>query len=123
MAFKDVKDLVIRYKDHPRYNPNKIVEDDEIEVIVQKLEMVLFTNKGEVLGDVDLGANLEYYLWQTKVTTSNLKNKVQEQIMKYIPELVVMGYSLDVQLYEGTVQDILYLNFLIKGYNINFVFD
>jgi hypothetical protein len=123
MALRDVKDLVIRYPGHPKYEPGRIIEDDEIEVIVQKLEMILFTNKGEVLGNLDIGANLEYYLWQTRVTTGNLKNKVEEQIAAYIPELIAIGYSFDVQLYEGTLRDILYLNFVIKGYNIDFVFE
>lgn len=123
MALKDVKDLVIRYPGHPKYEPDRIIEDDEVEVIVQKLEMILFTNKGEVLGDIDLGVNLEYYLWQTKVTTGNLKFKVEEQIVKYIPELIKIGYTFDLQLYEGTLRDILYLNFVIKGYNIDFIFE
>jgi phage baseplate assembly protein W len=123
MALKDVKDLVIRYPGHPKYQEGRIVEDDDVEVIVQKLEMILFTNKGEVLGDTDIGCNLEYYLWQTKVTTGNLKSKVNEQIQKYIPELVTMGYTLSVDLFEGTLRDILYLNFVIKGYNIDFVFE
>ena len=60
MALKDVKDLVIRYPGHPKYQEGRIVEDDEVEVIVQKLEMILFTNRGEVLGNPDIGANLEY---------------------------------------------------------------
>ena len=123
MALRDVKDLVIRYPGHPKYEPGRIIEDDEIEVIVQKLEMILFTNKGEVLGNIDIGANLEYYLWQTRVATGNLKNKVEEQIQTYIPELIAIGYSFDVQLFEGTLRDILYLNFVIKGYNIDFVFE
>ena len=123
MALKDVKDLVIRYPGHPKYQSRRVVEDDEIEVIVQKLEMILFTNKGEVLGDIDIGVNLEYYLWQTKVTTGNLKVKVEEQISTYIPELTVLGYTLDILLYEGTIRDILYLNFVISGYNIDFVFE
>jgi len=123
MALKDVKDLVIRYLGHPRYEVDRIVEDDEVEVIVQKLEMILFTNKGEVLGDIDIGCNLEFYLWQTRITTGNLKSKVEEQIAVYIPELSMIGYTLDVVLYEGTLRDILYLNFVIKGYNIDFVFE
>jgi len=123
MSLKDVKDLVIRYPGHPRYEADRIVEDDEIEVIVQKLEMILFTNKGEVLGDINMGVNLEYYLWQTRISTGNLKNKIQEQISEYIPELEVMGYTFDLYLYEGTVRDILYLDFVIKGYNIEFVYE
>ena len=120
---RDVKDLVIRYPGHPKYQSDRVIEDDEVEVIVQKLEMILFTNKGEVLGNIDIGANLEYYLWQTRVTTGNLKNKVEEQIASYIPELVSRGYTFDVQLFEGTLRDILYLNFVIKGYNIDFIFE
>ena len=123
MALRDVKDLVIRYPGHPKYQPDRIIEDDELEVIIQKLEMILFTNKGEVLGDINIGANLEYYLWQTKVTTGNLKAKVQEQIAIYIPELNTLGYTLEVLLYDGTLRDILYLNFIIKGYNIDFIFE
>ena len=123
MALKDVKDLVIRYSGHPKYESDRIIEDDEIEVIVQKLEMILFTNQGEVLGDINIGANLEYYLWQTRVTTGILKKKVNEQIAIYIPELLELGYTLDVYVYEGTLRDILYLDFVIKGYNIEFVFE
>lgn len=123
MALKDVKDLVIRYDGHPKYEKNRIVEDDEIEVIVQKLEMILFTNKGEVLGDIEIGCNLEYYLWKTRVTTGTLKSKVEEQIASYIPELSALGYLFNIDLYEGTLRDILYLNFVIKGYNVQFIFE
>ena len=123
MALKDVKDLVIRYPGHPKYEPDRVVEDDEVEVIVQKLEMLLFTNKGEVLGDNDIGCNLEYYLWQTRITTGNLKSKIEEQINIYIPELITLGYTLNLYLYEGTLRDILNLDFVIKGYNIEFVFE
>lgn len=123
MALKDVKDLVIRYDGHPKYEKNRIVEDDEIEVIVQKLEMILFTNKGEVLGDIEIGCNLEYYLWKTRVTTGTLKSKVEEQIASYIPELSALGYLFNIDLYEGTLRDILYLNFVVKGYNIQFIFE
>jgi hypothetical protein len=123
MALKDVKDLVIRYPGHPKYEPGRVVEDDDVEAIVQKLEMILFTNKGDVLGDIDMGANLEFYLWQTNITTGNLKTKIEEQISTYIPELISLGYTFDLVLYEGTLRDILYLNFVIKGYNIDFIFE
>lgn len=123
MALKDVKDLVIRYDGHPKYISNKIVEDDEVEVIVQKLEMILFTNKGEVLGDPELGVNLEYYLWQTRVSENNIKKIIDEQISTYIPELISIGYTLDIYIYEGTLRDILNLDFVVKGYNVEFIFE
>lgn len=122
MALKDVKDLVIRYKGHPRYETGKIVEDDEIEVIVQKLEMTLFTSEYDVIGDA-VGIGLEYYLWQTKVSVNTIESKVRDQISKYIPELDKLGYSLTIDIFEGTYRDIMFLNFVIKGYNIDFIFE
>lgn len=122
MALNDVKDLVIRYDGHPRYIVNKIVEDDDIEVIVQKLEMILFTNENDVIGD-NVGIGLEYYLWQTRVSVVTIESKVREQVTKYIPELDQIGYSLSIDIFEGTYRDIMYLNFIIQGYNIDFIFE
>lgn len=122
MALKDVKDFVIRYPGHPKYETGRIVEDDEIEVIVQKLEMILFTGEMDVIGD-PVGIGLEYYLWQTRVSVSTIDSKVRDQISRYIPELNRLGYSLNIDIFEGTYRDIMYLNFTIKGYNIDFIFE
>jgi hypothetical protein len=113
----DFKDLYIKYDGHPRFHSDRIVEDDVLEVIVQKLEIILFTMKGDLYGGQDLGTNLEYYLWETKLPVGDIKNVVIEQINNYIPELNEIGYDFTVNLYEGSYRDILYLNFVIKGYN------
>ena len=122
MTLKDVKDLVIRYDGHPKYQDDRIIEDDEIEVIVQKLEMLLFTSKNDVIGD-SIGIGLEYYLWQTRVSVSTIESKIREQVSYYIPELEQLGYILSVNVFEGTYRDIMYVNVIIKGYNIDFVFE
>lgn len=116
-------DFYIKYDGHPRYHSQKIVENDVVEVIVQKLEMVLFTNKGSLYGNPDIGCDLEYYLWSTKVPDTEIKNTVVSQINKYVPELNDIGYTLDLKLYEGEYRDILYLNFTINGYNYTMVMD
>jgi len=118
-------DLTIRWQGHPKYRTNKIIEDKILEVIVQKLEMLLYTWENEVLGQdsVGFGISLEKYLWETKVSNDILKSKIVKGISKWIPELDIMGYDLTLNLYEGTVRDILELNFVIKGYNVTFIFD
>jgi hypothetical protein len=113
----DFKDLYIKYDGHPRFHSNMIVEDDVIEVIVQKLEMVLFANKGSLYGEPNLGSNLEYFLWETKVPVSDIRSLVVDQINTYVPELNQIGYNFNAELFEGSYRDILYLNFVIKGYN------
>lgn len=113
----DFKDLYIKYEGHPRFHSERLVEDDVVEVIVQKLEVVLFTNKGDLYGDPDLGCNLEYFLWETKVPVGDIKTAVVDQINTYVPELNQIGYTFTINIYEGSYRDILYLNFVIKGYN------
>lgn len=123
MSNSDHNDFYIRSKDHPKYEENKLVEEDLINVIVQKLEMIIFSNKGDLYGDEFLGSDLEYYLWRTTAPATEIKRKVSEQIYRYVPELNKLGYSLDVDIYKGTLRDIMYLRYEIKGYNINFVID
>jgi hypothetical protein len=98
-----------------------MIQDDTIEVIVQKLEMLLFTRTGELFGDIGFGADLEYYLWQTQVPANDLRNLISKQISYYIPELETIGYQMFINIYEGKVQDILVLDFIIKGYNLEFI--
>ena len=117
----DFKDINVRWPGHPKYNSRKIIEDDLVEVIVQKLEMLLFTNTSEVYGDTDFGASLEYYLWETNLSNINLKSVIVDQVNQYVPELMTLGYTLDLSLYDGTLRDIMVLNFIIKGYNVAFV--
>lgn len=120
----DFKDFSIRWPGHNKYNSRKVIEDDAIEVIVQKLEMILFTNKTDVLGQDSylMGCNLEYYLWQTKISNGIIKNNIVQQINKYVPELNIIGYDFALNIFEGTVRDIMELNFTIKGYNVGFLF-
>jgi len=120
----DFKDMTIRWINHPKYRTDKIIEDQIIEVIVQKLEMLLYTEKNSVLGQdsYGFGSNIEYYLWQTTFANDVIKGDIVQQINKWIPELNSIGYTLDVVLYEGTIQDIMHLDFVINGYNIQFLF-
>ena len=122
MATVDYKDLNIRYKGHPKYSTNKVVEDKLIEVIIQKLEMILFTRKGEVLGQPNLGCDIEYYLWSTNIPANRLKNIINEQIIEFIPEMTNLKYNINVDMYEGTVKDILEISIEILDYNVNFIF-
>jgi len=121
MPRANIKDLNIRGVEHPKYNERRIIEDRPIEFIVQKLENILFTNQGDVLGDPNFGANLEYYLWSTNVPATRIEKQIQEQIDEYLNELNTYDYEFSVDLFEGTVRDILYVNFRIRDVDVDFV--
>jgi len=121
---QDWKDFTIRWDGHQKYIEGKIIEDNLLEIIIQKLEMILFTNTNDVFGDegFDMGSDIEYYLWQTKISNEIIKGKITQQINRYIPELILIGYDFNLSIFPGEVRDILELNFYIKGYNLAFVF-
>ena len=117
----DFKDFYIKDPKSIKYVVNKMIEDDVINVLVQKLEMLLFTKTGELYGQFEFGADLEFYLWQTDVSVKDFRNLIISQISTYIPELDTIGYSLQDNIYEGPVQDTLVLDFVIQGYNVEFI--
>ncbi|MFW6243475.1 MAG: hypothetical protein ACOC2W_04880 [bacterium] len=121
MPRTDIKDLNIRGRSHPKFNSRRIIEDRTLEFVIQKLENVLLTNKGEVLGDPNFGANLEFYLWSTNVPVSKIQNEITNQINIYIPELNQIQYSLNVDIFEGTYRDILQINITVKDIKANFI--
>lgn len=120
MAEFDFRDFYIGYEGHPRFRINKIIVDDIIRVIVQKYEMILFTNKGELLGDPDFGCDLEKLLFETKVSAYAVKQIINQQIGSYIPELLNTNYTLDVTFEEDpeNYQDVMVVKFTITDYEV-----
>lgn len=119
----DHNDFYIRGPKHPNYEENRLVEEELINVIIQKLEMIIYSNKGDLYADPEFGSDLEYYLWSTKVPDTEIRKKMDTQISLYIPEMDTLGYDLNVDIYEGTLRDIMYLRFKINEYNLNFIID
>lgn len=120
---KDLRDFYIKYPEHPRFTINKVIEEEAVEIIVNKIEMVLFTNKGEVLGDNNFGADLYFYLHQTKVSKDTVEEVIREQFRRYIPELASTSYNLTVSILPGNFQDILLVDIQIEDLVMNAIFN
>lgn len=112
MAAFDFTDFYVLYRGHPRYRNGEVIESELVDVIIQKYEVMLFTNRGEVLGAPDFGANLLELLYQTKVSALTVKDRIEEQIQDYIPELFQTNYSLNVVFVQDpeNYQDIMFVN-------------
>lgn len=96
----DFKDFYISYQGHPRFQYKKLDEDDPINVILQKFEMLLLTNQGDIYGFPDFGCNLEEYLFETKLSSEFIRGEIGAQIAKYIPEMASIDYTLSVEIYD-----------------------
>lgn len=113
-------DFYIRYPGHPDYIPLELIEDDVVKVIIQKYEMILFTNKGEVLGEPNFGGDLTLLLHETKLSSESIQGDLMAQIADYIPEIDNMNYELVVNFYDDPerYQEYMEINFTINGYEV-----
>jgi hypothetical protein len=120
MAAFDFRDFYILYEGHPKYQRNEIIEDEVVSVIIQKLEVLLFSNKGDLLGEPDFGADLSYYLYETKVPADFVKKNIHDQITRYIPELTEITYSVDVVFAQDPLnfQDIMFINIKFGEFDV-----
>ena len=120
MAEFDFRDFYIGYEGHPRYTINKIITDDINRVIVQKYEMILFTNKGELFGDPNFGCDLTKLLYETKISAEAVKSTIIVQINTYISELQGTNYTLEVTFQQDpeNYQDVMIVDFTLSDYEV-----
>jgi hypothetical protein len=121
MANFNFIDFNIKYPGHPRYKSPQYIEDDTVRVIIQKYEMILFTNKGEVLGDPNFGCDLPILLFETYLSAAAVEGEIRAQISDYIAELDGVNYDLTVEINEDpeNFQEYMYIFFSISDYEVN----
>lgn len=113
-------DFYICYPGHPMFRELELIEDDVIRVIIQKYEMIIFTNKGEVLAEPNLGANLNELLHETRLSSEAIEGEIMAQIADYIPEVDSVSYQLSVEFFEDPerYQEYMVINFEVADYQI-----
>lgn len=115
-------DFYIGYPGHPRFRTPELIEDDVVRVIIQKYEMIIFTNKGDLLGDPNFGADLPALLHETRLSAEAIEGDIRAQIADYIPELELEGieYNLKVEFGEDpeNYQEYMIISFTIRAYEI-----
>lgn len=116
----DYVDFYVLDPFNPRYNNLDLIEDDLARMVIQKYEMIIFTNKGEVLGDPNFGANLLELLYETKVSSQAVRSVLEDQIATYIPELYDSSYSLEVVFTQDpeNYQDMMFIYLRFADYDV-----
>jgi hypothetical protein len=118
-------DFYILYPGHPRYTSAELIEDDVAKVIIQKYQMVIFTNKGDVYGMPDFGANLLELLHETRYSAEDVENDINQQIQKFVPELSTVEYALKVNFYDHPerFEEFMVIDLTFNGYQVSAIID
>lgn len=78
-----LSDFYTRDDSHKSYNNDILEINDELSDLIIKIEQILFTKKGEVLGNPDFGCNLDDLVFSQILNASYIENAINEQIYKY----------------------------------------
>lgn len=119
---EDLSDFYIKDERDPLYNDNQIENVTWLDTVIAKLYVILLTNKGEVYGNPDFGADIPKYLWKTKFPASTIQQNIVEQIEEHVPELNSNEYTVNVYILPGDFQDIGIVNIDLNIANVNVLF-
>lgn len=79
-----LRDIYVIPEEEPRYKENTLEVTGELDEIIQQVDMILFTNKGDVLCMPEFGCNLGQYLFETSYNEQYVKQVVMNQINDFI---------------------------------------
>lgn len=108
-------DFYIRVKGDPNYDPTKIHSESELSQLLTQIETMLFTNKGEVLGEPEFGANLEDLVYSLGYNEGQIKDVINYQMLNYVPLASKYSTQTTVEFYKGNVRDIAQINITIDS--------
>ena len=104
-----LREIYFRDDTDPKFKWELLETNSKLEAVLNKIRMILFTQRGEVLGEPNLGMNLEDYLFTFNFDASEIKTKFNAQVNQYIPEQSEFNISMDVSFETDGVQNYCYL--------------
>jgi hypothetical protein len=112
-------DIYLRLPQDPNYNANFLEVEDDISNFVQMIEMCLTTIPGEVLGEPELGCNLEGYLWNPYITVGTIKNDIMSQVRRFCTNSQLgIPFNVNVNFIKGNISDSILVDIEIDGRSV-----
>lgn len=99
----------------PKYQSDKLQQDNEISMLLSQIETVLFTRRGDVLGKPEFGTNLEDYVYELQYNNYQIKNIVSKQISSYIPLASKYNVAVDVDFIEDSTRYVMFLDITVDA--------
>jgi phage baseplate assembly protein W len=125
MESYDINEIFAISDESPRYSEKALEIHDRLINIIQKLEVLLYTEKGSLLCMPDFGIDLEKYIFETNVSANYIQNEINLQIQKYVKSTTDSNINIycKVNFFErpnnysfGCVVDIYIEDYLVTSY-------
>ena len=105
-----LKDIYAIPEEENRFDDKALEITSELDEIIQQVDMILFTNKGDVLCMPEFGCNLGKYLFDTAYNENLIRQIIMNQINSFI--YLDGSYNVDVD-----------VNFVKWDFNVAMVVD
>ena len=99
-----LREIYNKDPEDPNYKEGQLEVTDPLEACVGKIKMMIFTRRGEVLGDPSFGLDLESLIYDMNLSESALRKEVQNNIRAYIPEFEALGGTYELKFYLGKIK-------------------
>jgi hypothetical protein len=110
------RDIYVRDDSAPKYQDNLLEVSDDISFLIMQIEMILFTNRTEVLGMDKFGVNLEELLFTFNANEGQLISKIMTHITSHCPLAIDYPVNVKCEFVKGVDRDIALIDIYIEGY-------
>lgn len=99
----------------PGYKADVMQQDSELSMLLTQIQTMLFTRKGEVLGQPNFGANLEDYVYEFRYNDFQLKTVIDNQIAEYIPLASKYSVSIEIEVVDDITNHVVFLDITVDS--------
>jgi phage baseplate assembly protein W len=108
-------DFYVKDLGDPNFDINKVHSESELAQVLTQIETMLFTNRGEVMGEPDFGANLEDLVYSLELNEQAIQATIRDQLNYYVPLAQKYNTQITVQFYKGNVRDIAQIDVILDS--------
>lgn len=91
------------------------IKYDEVDLIIQQVDILFDTSRGEVLGDISYGTNYSDFLYNLQISNEDIKYTIERDLSS----LELFGYTYDVKvdILMGSENDIILVKISFQNEN------
>ena len=108
-------EFYVKNIEEPGYQPDKLQQDAELSMLLTQIETLLFTRKGEVLGDNNFGANLEDYVYALSYNDFMIKRTINEQLAQYVPLSKKYNVQVEAEFTHDSDRHVMFIDIIVDS--------
>lgn len=103
-------EFYIRDVGDPNFDQDKLEATSEIAQLLTQIETLLFTRRGDVMGDPGFGANLDDLVYSLRYNDRMIESTIEDQLETYVPLSRKYNTRVSVDFTEEVDRHLLFVN-------------